>query len=133
VTHYYFFSNFCSTIKKNEKIPYHINSFVWLLYDAKYLLRVEIQIVAPALWKCLLRRIRKIVVKDSHSLKVKHNDCNGKCGRPCAVPSVNTAIPHYNQFEIKSSNFNFSSENKSFINPYPSLLLDMLPSGLFLK
>jgi hypothetical protein len=53
-------------------------------------------------------------------------------GLVCA-PSVNTAIPHYNQFEIKSSNFNFSSENKSFINPYPSLLLDMLPSGLFLK
>jgi hypothetical protein len=53
--------------------------------------------------------------------------------RPCAAPSVNTAIPHYNQFEIKSSNFNFHLKNKSFINPYPSLLLDMLPSGLFLK
>jgi hypothetical protein len=34
--------------------------------------------------------------------------------RPCAAPSVNTAIPHYNQFEIKSSNFNFSSEKQKF-------------------
>jgi hypothetical protein len=69
--------------------------------------------------------------KDSHS-KSKSTTIAMENGRPCAVPSVNTAIPHYNQFEIKSSNFNFSSENKSFINPYPSLLLDM-PSGLFLK
>jgi hypothetical protein len=32
----------------------------------------------------------------------------------CSAPSVNTAIPHYNQFEIKSSNFNFSSEKQKF-------------------
>jgi hypothetical protein len=32
----------------------------------------------------------------------------------CSTPSVNTAIPHYNQFEIKSSNFNFSSEKQKF-------------------
>jgi hypothetical protein len=30
----------------------------------------------------------------------------------CSAPSVNTAIPHYNQFEIKSSNFNFHLKNK---------------------
>jgi hypothetical protein len=34
-------------------------------------LRVEIQIVALALWKCLLRRIRKIVVKRTLILKAK--------------------------------------------------------------
>jgi hypothetical protein len=49
-----------------------------------------------------------------------------------STPSVNTAIPHYNQFEIKSSNFNFSSEKTKFYQSV-SLLLDMLPSGLFLK
>jgi hypothetical protein len=83
-----------------------------------------------ALWKCLLRRTRKIVVKRTLILKAAQR-LQWKMERPCSAPSVNTAIPHYNQFEIKSSNFNFSSENKSFINPYPSLLLDMLPSGLF--
>jgi hypothetical protein len=34
-------------------------------------LRVEIQIVALALWKCLLRRTRKIVVKRTLILKQK--------------------------------------------------------------
>jgi hypothetical protein len=34
-------------------------------------LRVEIQIVALALWKCLLRRTRKIVVKRTLILKAK--------------------------------------------------------------
>jgi hypothetical protein len=30
---------------------------------------------------------KKIVVKDSHSKSNKHNDCNGKCGRPmqCSI------------------------------------------------
>jgi hypothetical protein len=89
---------------------------------------VEIQIVALALWKCLLRRTRKIVVKRTLILKSKSTTiAMENVERPCAVPSVNTAIPHYNQFEIKSSNFNFSSEKQKFINPYPSLLLDMLP------
>jgi hypothetical protein len=63
--------------------------------------------------------------KDSHS-KSKSTTIAMENGKAlCSAPSVNTAIPHYNQFEIKSSNFNFSSENKSFINPYPSLLLDI--------
>jgi hypothetical protein len=71
--------------------------------------------------------------KDSHS-KSKTQRLQWKMWKAlCSAPSVNTAIPHYNQFEIKSSNFNFHLKNKSFINPYPSLLLDMLPSGLFLK
>jgi hypothetical protein len=49
--------------------------------------------------------------KDSHSkLKATIAMENGKA--LCSAPSVNTAIPHYNQFEIKSSNFNFSSEKK---------------------
>ena len=53
--------------------------------------------------------------KDSRSKSKNHNDCNGKCGKAlCSAPSVNTAIPHYNQFEIKSSNFNFSSEKQKF-------------------
>jgi hypothetical protein len=39
-------------------------------------------------------------------------------GLVCA-PSVNTAIPHYNQFEIKSSNFNFHLKTK-VLSTYPS-------------
>jgi hypothetical protein len=77
-------------------------------------LRVEIQIVALALWKCLLRRTRKIVVKRTLILKAKSTTIAMENERPCAAPSVNTAIPHYNQFEIKSSNFNFSSEKQKF-------------------
>jgi hypothetical protein len=95
-------------------------------------LRVEIQIVALHYGNVSKTNKKDCCQKDSHSKSKKHNDCNGKWKALCSAPSVNTAIPHYNQFEIKSSNFNFSSENKSFINPYPSLLLDM-PSGLFLK
>ena len=53
--------------------------------------------------------------KGSHSKSNKHNGCNGKCGKAlCSAPSVNTAIPLYNQFEIQSSNFNFSSEKQKF-------------------
>jgi hypothetical protein len=74
-------------------------------------LRVEIQIVALALWKCLLRRTRKIVVKRTLILKVKSTTIAME-NVESAVPSVNTAIPHYNQFEIKSSNFNFHLKTK---------------------
>jgi hypothetical protein len=59
-----------------------------------------------------LRRTRKIVVKRTLILSKSTTIAmeNGKA--LCSAPSVNTAIPHYNQFEIKSSNFNFSSEKK---------------------
>jgi hypothetical protein len=81
---------------------------------------VEIQIVALALWKCLLRRT-KIVVKRTLILKAKAQRLQWKMWKAlCSAPSVNTAIPHYNQFEIKSSNFNFSSEKQKFYQPYPS-------------
>jgi hypothetical protein len=48
-------------------------------------------------------------------LKVKAQRLQWKMWKAlCSAPSVNTAIPHYNQFEIKSSNFNFSSKQKFY-------------------
>jgi hypothetical protein len=96
-------------------------------------LRVEIQIVALALWKCLLRRTRKIVVKRTLILKAKSTTIAMENGRPCAAPSVNTAYLITINLKLKVLILIFHLKNKSFINPYPSLLLDMLPSGLFLK
>jgi hypothetical protein len=53
--------------------------------------------------------------KDSHSKSKKAQRLQWKMWKAlCSTPSVNTAIPHYNQFEIKSSNFNFSSEKQKF-------------------
>jgi hypothetical protein len=49
---------------------------------------VEIQIVALALWKCLLRRTRKIVVKRTLILKAKAQRLQWKMERPCAVPHL---------------------------------------------
>jgi hypothetical protein len=50
--------------------------------------------------------------KDSHS-KSKSTTIAMENGKAlCSAPSVNTAIPHYNQFEIKSSNFNFHLKTK---------------------
>jgi hypothetical protein len=57
--------------------------------------------------------------KDSHSKKTKAQRLQWKMEGLVQCPSVNTAIPHYNQFEIKSSNFNFSSEKQKF---YQSIL-----------
>jgi hypothetical protein len=51
-------------------------------------LRVEIQIVALALWKCLLRRTRKIVVKRTHSKAKSTTIAMENVERPCAVPHL---------------------------------------------
>ena len=53
--------------------------------------------------------------KDSQSKSSEHNSCNGKCGHAlCSSSSVNTAVDSFFQFEIQSSNFNFSTEKQKF-------------------
>jgi hypothetical protein len=105
---YYFFSNFTLDNKKMK------NSYILIVLFG-FMMQQPLACGNSNSGSCTMEMSSKTnkkdcCQKDSHSKKAKHNDCNGKWKALCSAPSVNTAIPHYNQFEIKSSNFNFSSE-----------------------
>jgi hypothetical protein len=66
---------------------HHINSFVWL-YDAKYLLRVEIQIVALVM-EMSSKTNKKDCCQRTLILKAKSTTiAMENVERPCAVPHL---------------------------------------------
>jgi hypothetical protein len=75
---------------------------------------------------------RKIVVKRTLILKAKAQRLQWKMWKALCSPSVNTAIPHYNQFEIKVLILIFHLKTK-VLSTVSFTSAGYMPSGLFLK